>query len=210
MAVSSDVKLSIYNGALRRLGSRRLASLTENRKPRRVLDDVWGADAAVKLALEKGEWNFAIRTVKMDYSTSVVPEFGYKRVFSKPADFCRLATLSTSEYFTNVLVDTDYKDEAGYWLTDNDVLYARFVSSGDDFGMDSSKWTESFKEFLEAYLAWDACEAITNSTSKRDRQERDMMKALSSAKSADGMSEGVKFLRRGSWSTARSGNRVRN
>ena len=38
MAITNSDRLDVYNGALRRLGSRRLASLTENREPRRVLD----------------------------------------------------------------------------------------------------------------------------------------------------------------------------
>ena len=33
-------QLSLYNNALTVLGERKIASLTENREPRRVLDDV--------------------------------------------------------------------------------------------------------------------------------------------------------------------------
>jgi hypothetical protein len=43
----SASKLKLYNDALGILGERRLASLTENREPRRVLDEVWDAGKGV-------------------------------------------------------------------------------------------------------------------------------------------------------------------
>lgn len=211
MAVSSDVKLAIYNGALQRLGSRELASPTEAREPRRVLDGHWGADnAVVKIALEKGEWNFAIRTVEGIYSSTVEPEFGFRRAYNKPDDMRRLACLSGDEFFRTSLVATEYVDEAGFWFTDYDQIYIRYVSDHTAYGTDSSKWTEVFKEYLECDLAFKACERITNSTAKRDRIERDRLNALKSAKSLDGIAEGVKFLPHGSWSRSRSGRSYRN
>ena len=78
-------KLTLFNGALRLLGERRLASLTEDRPARRYLDDAWD-DGLVDDALEQGFWNFATRTVQMTASTSVEPEFGYRYAFQKPDD----------------------------------------------------------------------------------------------------------------------------
>ncbi len=43
-------KLQIFNGALRMCGERKLASLSEDRQPRRLLDDEW-ADGAVDYCL---------------------------------------------------------------------------------------------------------------------------------------------------------------
>lgn len=206
MAITDAIKLTIYNGALQRLGSRKLASLAENRKPRRVMDDIWGSSSNIVLAaLERGEWNFAIRTVEGIYSTSIEPPFGYSRAFDKPDDFRRLVSLSADPYFRTPLTDGQYTDEAGYWFADFDAIYVRYVSDHSDYGLNDSLWTESFKEYLECKMAWEACETITNATSKRDRIERDMMNALRTAKSHDAMSEGVKFPPRGAWSRARHG-----
>lgn len=206
MSVPSDVKLSIYNGALQRLGSRELASLTEGREPRRVLDLHWGPqDRVVKEALEKGEWNFAVRTVQGIYSTTIEPEFGFKRAFDKPSDMRRLAALSADDRFSTSLVATQYSDEAGFWFTDCEIIYVRYVSDDTDYGLNASAWTEAFRTYLECDLAWKSCERITNATSKRDRVERDRMNALKSVKSLDAIAEGVKFLPRGSWSRARRG-----
>ena len=206
MAISDTAKLAIYNGAMRRLGSRELASLTEAREPRRVLDGLWGSDnRLVKLALERGEWNFAIRAVEGTYSESITPTFGFRRAYDKPGDMRRLAALCPDEYFQTPLVNSQYTDEAGYWFTDSDTLFIRYVSDHTSYGLDSGKWTEAFRDYLECDLAWGACERITNSGAKRDRLERDRAMALKTAKSHDAMQEGVKFPPRGKWAQSRGG-----
>lgn len=206
MAISASDKLAVYNGALRRLGSRKLASLTESREPRRVLDDIWDNGRLVNYALERGEWNFAIKTVRAAYDSGVETSFGFRRAFTKPDDFCRLAALSGDEYFRTPLVASQYTDEGGYWLSDQDELFIRYVSSHDNFGHDSSRWTESFRNYLEAVMAYEGCERITNSSTKEDRLERAMGKYLAEAKSTDAMQEGVKFRPAGSWVRSRSSN----
>lgn len=207
MAIDGADKLAIYNGALRRLGSRELAALTENREPRRVLDGAWGSDGLVRNALERGEWNFALRSVEGAYSASIQPSFGFMRAFDKPDDFVRLASISSDEYFRHTLTDSEYVDEAGFWFTDQDVIFIRFVSDGGEYGFNSAAWPEAFRDYLECDLAWLTCERLTNATGKRDRLERDRMNALKAAKSHDAMAEGVKFLRSGSWVKARAGYR---
>lgn len=202
--ISDANRLELYNGALLRLGSRRLASLTENREPRRVMDDVWGGnDAVVIYALSRGEWNFALRTVLVDYTPSVTPAFGFLRAFEKPVDCVRIAGISADEYMRTPLTNAQYLDEAGYWFADIDVLYARFVSSGDTYGLDVSRWPQAFRNYLELYMAWRASERLTNSTSQRDRLQRDAMMALKETRSGDAMAEGVKFMPRGGWSGSR-------
>ncbi len=203
MAISSDVQLSVYNEALRMLGERRLAGLAEAREPRRVLDDAW--TGAVAYALEQGDWNFAIRSSEVAWSPDFETSFGFRRAFAKPFDFVRLSSLAADEYFRIPLVDAQYVDEAGFWLSDFDTLYVRYVSSGDAYGFNSGGWPETFKKYLAAYLSAECCERITNSTQKRDRAERAMKMALTDARSSDAMNEGVKFAPPGSWVMARGG-----
>ena len=210
MAITSQDRLGIYNDALTRLGSRRLASLSENREPRRVLDDVWGAgNALARYMLERGEWNFAIRTGEMEYSPSVEPEFGFRRAFDKPDDFVRLAGLSADPYFRQPLTSGQYVDEATFWFSDHDTIYVRYVSDGDDYGFNSAGWTEGFRVALACRMAWLACERLTNSASRRQTLEGEMLRELSAAKSHDAMAEGAKFLPQGSWLRARSGGKLR-
>lgn len=208
MPITNTDRLDVYNGALRRLGSRRLASLTENREPRRVLDGIWNNGALVNYALERGEWNFALRSVQGAYNASITPGFGFRRAFDKPDDFRRLAGLSADEYFRRPLTAEEYTDEGGYWLSDNDTLYIRYVSSHDNYGYDSSRWTESFRYYLETCMALEACERITNSDTKMQLIERDQRKYLTQAKSTDAMQEGVKFRPAGAWASSRGGGRL--
>ena len=78
-------KLALYNGSLALLGARKLASLTENQLSRRELDGVFSR-GGIRTCLQLGQFNFAIRTVQLDYSPSVEPPFGYTHAFDKPTD----------------------------------------------------------------------------------------------------------------------------
>lgn len=208
MAVSGDVKLRVYNDALRILGSRRIASLAEDREPRRALDDAYGSDdEGVRSCLEVADWNFATRSVEGAYDPGVEPTFGFRRAFAKPDDLVRLTALSADPYFVVPLVARQFTDEAGYWFADYDTLYVRYVSEGDDFGLDSGKWSMAFRKYLSAFLAYECCERITNSTDHLQKARRLMDDARTHAKSRDAMDEGVKFLPTGSWVAARGRSR---
>jgi hypothetical protein len=67
----ATTKLSLYNGALRELGSRKLSSLSENRESRRVLDDIWDGGFRDEI-LESGLWTFAVRSIEIDRDSSAV------------------------------------------------------------------------------------------------------------------------------------------
>ena len=82
----ATTKLLIYNDALMICGERKLASLTEDREPRHLLDHVWDNNG-VDACLEQAQWHFAMKTVRLDYDPSVTPEFGYNRAFEKPSDW---------------------------------------------------------------------------------------------------------------------------
>lgn len=206
MAISGDIKLDIYNGALLRLSSRKLSSLSEAREPRRVLDHFWGSqNKLVSYALERGDWNFALRARQLEADTAIEPEFGWEYAYAKPSDFRRLSSLSADERFNDALTAQGYADEAGYWLTDVEPLNVRYVSDDADYGFNSGVWTEGFRDYLEVRLAWLSCQRITNDDGLKGALGHDMKKALAAAKSVDAMEEGTKFLPAGSWSNARSG-----
>src|SRR6185369_1444544 len=111
-----------YNNALLDVGERALASVTEPREPRRLLDIAWDS-GAVEWCLEQGQWNFAMRSSKLDYSPSVEPPFGYRRAFNKPTDWIRTAAVASDEYFRVPLLT--YVDESSYWFSDLDTIYVR-------------------------------------------------------------------------------------
>lgn len=195
-------KLSLYNGALREVGERKLSSLSENREPRRVLDSAWDDDA-VKTCLAAGLWNFATNSIQIDYSPSVEPSFGYSRAFDKPAHWVRTAAVCEDEYFNVPLIQ--YKDEGAYWYSDLDTLYVQYIDSSTSFGLDYAKWPANFTRYVEFFLAARICMSLTQSQTKKDTLERDAEIWLTKAKSSDAMDEPTKFLPEGSWARARRG-----
>lgn len=210
MAVLDSDKLRIYNRALFHLGSRKLASLTENREPRRVLDEIWGpTNEAVKFALAKSGWNFAMRAVKWTDDDLVEAEFGWNCVYAKPSDYARLEAISTDPRFRITLTGDDYAVENGYILTDHSTVYVKYVSTGDSFGMDSSLWTEAFIEYLGYYLAYHGAPRINGSFTEKEYLRERMDEYLGNARSTDTMEQGTRRLQPGNWAQARGGRYAR-
>lgn len=199
-------KLSVFNGALMLAGERFLASLTEEREPRRLLDRVWDSNG-VKACLEMGQWNFAMRTVQIDYDTSLQPDFGYARAFEKPSDWVLTSALCSDEYFRQPL--NRHKDEAGYWYADLDTLYVRYVSNHVAYGMDLNKWPESFREMVEEYFCSRVIKKLTNSQEEEERSLARLKKKVLHAKSRAAMTDPTSFPAQGGWSRARMGSSSR-
>ena len=183
-------------------GERKLASLTENREPRRLLDDVFDG-GAVKTCLEAGFWNMATRSIKIEFDPSVSPDFGFTRAFAKPSDWVRTSAVSTSEYFRPPLKDNQFSDEAGYWFADIDTLYVKMVSDGADYGGDLGNWTESFTRYFEAYLAHRVAFKLTRSQKVLGEIEEELKKRLKGASAKDAMNSGTSIPPEGSWNRAR-------
>lgn len=195
-------KLSLYNGALRILGERKLASLTESREPRRKLDEIWDADA-LNTVLEAGQWNFAIRSVALTADPSITPAFGYQYAFARPDDFVRVAGVCEDEFFDIPL--KRYTFEGGYWRCDLQTLYVRYVSNDSHFGGDYSLWPPTFARYAEAWLAEQAALGITQDANKKALAEAARKRFLTDASGNDAMEQPPKFKPRGSWTNARGG-----
>lgn len=194
-------QLSIYNDALLLCGERALASLTEEREPRRLLDQVWAGDA-VKTCLEEGQWNFAMRTVQIDYDSGIEPDFGYNRAFDKPTDWVLTSAVCEDEFFRSPLLR--YVDEAGYWYSDLDTIYVRYVSDDVAYGLNLNAWPGSFAEYVAEFFASKIILKLTSSEDKEAASEKRLKKKLLHAKSRAAMAAPTSFPARGSWGLARN------
>lgn len=199
-------KLGMYNQALYLLGERSLASLTENREPRRVLDTVW--NGAIKYCLEQGQWKFAMRTSKLTYSEDIAPSFGYQRGFERPTDCVRLSKVCSDEYLNVPLLH--YGEEAGWWFADLDDIYVSYVSNSNDFGNDYANWPETFARYVALYLASESGLRITQSERTITKIEKDLKQAKRDALSKDAMQSPTQFLPQGAWVSSRRGDRRSN
>jgi hypothetical protein len=195
-------KLNLYNSAALILGERKLSSLSENVVMRRRLDTAYD-DGFVESCLSRGFWNFAMRVVRMDYSPSVEPDFGYRRAFDKPTDWVHTGIVASDEFFNNAL--TRYDDTSAYWFADLDVLYVKYVSDGADYGLDFANWPANFSAFCAHELALKVAMSTTGSTTDVEKLEAKVKRLLLKARSTDAMDEPTKFQHRGSWASARVG-----
>lgn len=195
-------KLGFYNGALRLCEERALASLTENREPRRLLDNVWSEDV-VRNWLEEGQWQFATRAYALGFDPDFDPAFGYQHAFEHPDDYVRLVGISADEKFNNDL--TEYRDEGGYWMCDLETLYVRVVSDDVDYGRDMTKWPPSFVRFAQADLACEINPRLTGSRVATDDLQKLRAKRLSEAQGKDGVNRPTQFYSNGTFSNARLG-----
>jgi hypothetical protein len=107
----TTTQLFIYNEALGLLGERRLATSSENREPKRVLDSYW--NDVVGYCLGQGLWRFAKRAIQTDNDSSITPQWGYNYCFLIPPDWVRTIIISTSPNLDPPLLQ--YNEEAGYW-----------------------------------------------------------------------------------------------
>lgn len=205
-------RLAIYNGALLLLGELRLASLTERREPRYLLDLVWN-NGGVRFCLEQGQWHFAMRTSRFDYNASVTPAFGFNRAFDKPTDWVNTSGIFQDEFMDTPL--TDYADEANQWFASLDQIYVRYVSDDASYGTDYANWPASFQDYVCAYFASKIVQKIPGAAGKVQfllgppgREDKGWVnRALLIAKNKAAMALPTTFPTRGTWALARRAGR---
>jgi len=202
MAISAVNKLNIYNGALLFIGERKLDALTDNVESRRLLDGVWDRDG-INTVLEHGQWNFATRSAKFEYSPSVTPSFGYSHAFEKPSDFIRVTAVCSDEYYTAPLLR--YTDEAGFWFSDLDEIYIKYVSNDGSYGTDYSLWPSSFKRYVESWFGVEIIWKLTQSKSGEELAKKKSDKLLTEAGSKNAFNSPTRFLPPGRFRLARGG-----
>ena len=199
--MSTVSQLTLYNDALLECGERFLGSLTENREPRRLLDQVWASNG-VKYILERGQWNFATRSQQLDYDSGIAPAWGYQRAFDKPDDYCCTRGVCADEYMREPL--TRYVDEGGYWYSDLDTIYVRFVSDDPMYGMNLNKWPETFREVVAVHFASKIILKLGNSDEDVERLVKRRDRLLKEAKNSSAQQEPPQFPATGAWARARN------
>jgi len=202
-------KLKLYNNALmRHLGEGTLSSLSDEVESRRALDEVYDS-GGIDYLLEQGLWNFAMRASKFEYTPSVTPAFGYNYAFEKPTDIIRLVSMCSDEHFEVPLLS--YLDEVGYWFSDMNYIYVKYVSNDAEYGTDFSNWPETFSRFAEAWFASQVCERLTHSTTRIERLLGGrydkiglVRRLLIDARSKDAMKDPTRFLPAGRFVSSRT------
>lgn len=199
-------RLSIYGAALLVCGDRKLLSLTEASDRTKMLDQVWNG-GGVDTCLQAGLWNFASRSVQLDFDPDFQSPFGYRYAFTKASDWKRTMGVCSDEYFNQPL--TQYLEEGNRLFSDLDRIWVRFVSNDVNFGGNLALWPENFTRYVEQYFAYRICNRLVQSKDEKEGIQKDLKMLLSAAKSTDAMSEPTGMLPLGTWANARTSRRSR-
>lgn len=181
-----------------------------NEEPRYLLDNVWN-DGGVQYCLEQGQWRFAMRTTKQTYDPSVTPSFGYGKAFPKPTDWVDTSAVCSDEFFKSPLLQ--YADEIGYWFSDLEDIYVKYVSNDSLYGMNLALWPYSFTEYVKHFFAGKIVGKVSASSEAKTRllgppgrpEHGSVHAALVTAKNRDAMAGPTTFPARGSWVGSRYG-----
>ena len=181
-------KTDIVNRALSKLGQSRVSSIDTNTEAARVMNDMW--DNVRDALLQSYPWNFSIKRVLLA-KDSTAPAWGYVNRFTLPSDFLALMDIRN---------DPEYTIENGYILSDEGApLYVRYVSKVEDTGL----YPPLFTEALAASLAYEACEKITQSNTKKEILFSDLNFAINRAYVSDAIDNPSLVLPEDTWLTDR-------
>ncbi len=201
-------RLKLYNGALLICGARHLANLSENVEARRLLDNVWN-DGGVDYCLAQAQWRFGIRAQRLDYSTSIEPDYGLRRAFEKSTDWLLTSAVCQDEYYQVPLLQ--YTDEAGILYSDLDQLFVKFVSNDTGYGGNLALWPPAFTEYVKHYFASKIILKLSADETRRkallEPRSGLLDQSLETARNRDAISEPTRFAAPGRWTQARRGRR---
>nr|WP_175800910.1 hypothetical protein [Burkholderia anthina] len=154
-------QVGIANRALTKLGSARITSLDEDSKAAATLNSMY--DDVLDACLREHVWSFAKARAQLA-ALADAPLFGFGYQYRVPSDFIRL--IQIGQFLVYPKTDTRglFSIESGNILTDLQApLYIRYTKRvTDPNAMDAL-----FREAFACRLAVEACEAITQSSTKR-------------------------------------------
>jgi hypothetical protein len=196
--------VSICNGALILLGAETITAFSDHTKNARVMNERY--DAVRRRALRKNRWRFSIKRTSLA-ALSQTPESDYWHQYQLPNDFIRLIE-GGDIYEVPDLSDLRtspgsalYSIEGRVILTDLGApLAIRYIADITD----PSMFDVCFVQSLEADLAYECCETITQSDSKQQLARQRYKEALRDATVANALEVAKSSIADHEWVAARS------
>jgi len=200
----SESEVSICNRALFKLGAESIQALNDNTNRARVMNMFY--QKVRDAELRRRRWRFSIKRDSLAaLATAPISDFQYQ--YQVPNDFLRLleggdivqlADLSDFRTSSNQL----YSLEGRAILTNlGSPLKIRYVARIDD----PNTFDTAFAEALASRLAYEGCEKITQSDSKRQLAMADYKTAISEAIKANALELSSESIGDDSWVLARLG-----
>lgn len=184
-------KVAIANGALQRLGAKRIESFSQDHPNARSMSAAF--DRVVRAEIRKYDWSFAIKRDSVAADGNA-PTWGDWNRFSLPNDYIRL--LRDDESGQRV----DWRIEGLFILSrDAAPLQFRYLAHIED----PNFYDSTFIDVLECKLAQVCCKEITGSHSNAAGIRIDYDDAIAEAKKAGAFEKEAQEFLEDSWLAAR-------
>lgn len=182
-------KTDIANRALSKLGETRVSNVdTDNTKKAKVIRYMY--DSVRDAMLTAYPWNFAIARTQLAKDASA-PSWGYRNRYTKPSDFLALLEIQNNP---------DYRLEGEYILTNSgSPLYIRYIKRIQDSGLLDPIFVEAFA----TRLAYEGCEEITQSNTKKQILFQEFRDIINQAYASDAIQDPPQLLQEDSWIISR-------
>lgn len=186
--------VEICNRALQKLGASRITSITEDSSNARACNVAY--EPVRDAELRAHSWSFSIKRVQLA-ADSTGPDFGPANAFTLPGDYLCLREPDESENH----IDLDWQVEGNKIITDDaaplNVRYTFKVT--DPNSMDAL-----FREALATKLAFELCEELTQSNSKKESMREDYKEIIRQAKRTNAIERKSQTPPQDSWVNCRS------
>lgn len=184
-------KVAIANGALQRLGAKRIESITADVANARTMNAAF--DRVRRQLLRKYDWSFAIARDSIAADADG-PEWGDWDRYGLPNGFIRLIRDDESGQ------QVDFRIEGQFILSRAGApLEIRFVQDV----IDPNEYDDLFIEAFECALALVTCKEVTGNTAMKESLKDDFDTAIAEAKKAGAIEKGAQNFPEDDWVNAR-------
>lgn len=192
--------VQIANRALTKLGDARILALTDDSNAARVINSMF--DQVRDAELRRHRWKFAIKRTQLT-ADATAPDWGYTYQYELPADFLQIVQVNDIyQRPTSPNGSVMWQREGTKLLTDlPPQLKFRYVSRVTNPGLFDPMFVEAFA----CRLAFEACESLTQSSTKKQSAGDEYREALIAAMQADAIEALPDALPWGSWLDSREG-----
>lgn len=194
----SASETALANRALQKLGATRIALISEDTRNARAMNTAF---ASVRQAeLRKHVWRFATTRSQLTKDVTA-PTFGYSNRFALPAGFLRLVQVGD---YDGALQAGNYRDAPtplyqveGTWLLTSlsSPLNVRWVQDVTD----TTKFDPLFDDVMAVRLAFECCEEIAQSDTKKQALAREYRDIVDLAMSIDAVEKASEAIVDDSW-----------
>jgi len=177
--------VDVVNRALDKLGHGAITSLGDGTKAANLADRTW--PIVRDQMLRDHPWNFAVKRATTA-PLATAPAWGFTYQHELPSDLLRVIEFRD-------LHQGDYQVEGNKVLTDENVLYIRYVAKVTD----PNEFDTLFVDAAAARLAYEMCESLTQSNQKKQIMWEEYTESVRKARMVDAMVNPPSVFEEDSW-----------